>query len=63
MTEFCIECAKERLGFTKAELKRVVLSNDLDLCEGCGQWKPVVVTLRPTFRDKVERWLRGDGRV
>lgn len=23
-----------------------VLSDDLDLCEGCGQWKPVLVTVR-----------------
>lgn len=59
MAEFCIECAKEHLGFTSRELKRAILSEELDYCEGCGQWKPVVVVIRPGLLDKLERWLRG----
>ena len=53
MAEYCKECAEKHLGMSKKELRRAVMSDDLDLCEGCGQYKPVVVCLRPTL---ATRW-------
>lgn len=58
MAEFCKDCVKECVGLSDKELKRIVLSKDLDFCEGCGQWKPVVVKVRATFWEKVGCWLR-----
>lgn len=48
VAEFCLACWNE---LNKTQLKRwnVELSWDLDFCEGCGQWKHVVVSERPTL--------------
>lgn len=45
MAEFCLECYKRINGMADGE-RRYILSKDLDLCEGCGKWKPVVVQER-----------------
>lgn len=44
MAEFCLECWKKLNEAT--DDKNYILSKDLDFCEGCGEWKPVVVTER-----------------
>lgn len=41
MAEFCEECWKEMNGDVK--WLKYTISKDLDLCEGCEQWKPVVI--------------------
>ena len=46
MAEFCKDCARKVLGFTEDELSRAVMSEDPDLCEGCGEYKPVVIHIR-----------------
>lgn len=46
VAEFCLDCWNE-LNHTNYHELTVTLSDDLDLCEGCGQWKPVVVLLQP----------------
>ena len=46
MAEYCKSCAAKYLGIEG----KVVLSKELDLCEGCGQLKRVVVR-RPTPLD------------
>ena len=48
MAEFCKECFKEKLtvpsdGITDDML---VVSEYVDFCEGCGEWKPVVLYVR-----------------
>ena len=45
MADFCIDCQSKLHGvnYTKAN---VILSEDLELCEGCGGMKPVVVNFR-----------------
>lgn len=45
MAEYCRECAERCLGFTPEELKHAVWSKELDLCEGCGEYKRVLVRL------------------
>lgn len=45
MAEFCLDCLCKLDGKHYNETD-FVLSDDLDLCEGCGQWKHVVVIWR-----------------
>ena len=45
MAEFCPDCWNEINGFSDPP-EAYVLSWDYDLCEGCGQWKRVVVRRR-----------------
>lgn len=42
MAEFCFDCFKEMMETEDAQW-RYVLSNELELCEGCAQHKKVVV--------------------
>ncbi|MGN1008494.1 MAG: hypothetical protein ACI4PV_06070 [Butyricicoccus sp.] len=45
MAEFCLECWN-MLNDTKYTERELVLSHFPDLCEGCGQYKKVVVRER-----------------
>ena len=38
MAEFCLDCWN-RLNETDALPGKYILSKELDLCEGCGEWK------------------------
>ena len=44
MAEFCLKCFNE-LNNTKYQASEVWLEDDF--CEGCGDWKPCVMELRP----------------
>ena len=59
MAEFCIACWN-RISKTNAEEKMYILSRDLDLYEGCGQWKPVIIRqrMRYVIKDIVEDLLK-----
>lgn len=41
MAEFCKSCFKKLNPNLKD--KKLILSKDTNMCEGCGDWKPVVV--------------------
>ena len=45
MAEFCLDCWNKlcEKNFTERDY---ILSRDLDLCEECGEWKPVIVRVR-----------------
>lgn len=45
MAEFCLDCLN-RLEKKQYTEKDIVLSEELDLCEGCGKWKRVVIRFR-----------------
>ena len=45
MAEFCLACWN-KLNKRNEPAERYVLSKDLDLCEGCGEWKNVIVRER-----------------
>jgi len=63
MAEFCLECWK-RINEETGEGKRYILSNDLDLCEGCGEFKPVVIAIREKsegFWERLKRWWKKHG--
>lgn len=64
MAEFCLACWNKLHGENLTE-DDISLSFDLDFCEGCAEWKPVVVSLlRPSmiskFRRALQRKLFGD---
>ena len=42
MAEFCLDCWNKING-TNDSAKKYIISKDLDLCEGCGEWKRVIV--------------------
>ena len=48
MAEFCLECWNKMNG-TKHSKRKYVLSKDLDLCEGCGELKHVIIKKRFAF--------------
>ena len=45
MAEFCLECWN-RINESHDTKRRYILSVDNDLCEGCGQYKRVIVVER-----------------
>lgn len=45
MAEFCLDCWNELNG-TNYSKRKYVVSKDLDLCEGCGEWKHVIICQR-----------------
>ena len=48
MAEFCKECFKESIAISSDDITddMLVMSVDLDFCEGCAKWKPVVIKVR-----------------
>ena len=48
MAEFCLECWN-KLNGTNDNERKYIISKDLDLCEECGEWKPVIVMERKKF--------------
>lgn len=45
MAEFCLDCWN-KLSSKRFTEKDYVLSRKPDLCEECGEWKPVIVRVR-----------------
>ena len=48
MAEFCLDCWNKIYGKNYTE-KDYVLSRDLDLCEGCGEFKRVIEMERKAY--------------
>ena len=48
MAEFCLDCWN-KINKTEENEKKYVLSKDLDLCEGCGEWKRVIIMERKAY--------------
>lgn len=46
MAEFCRDCFIETFRPSADEIRRIVMTKEYDLCEGCGEWKPVVSHIR-----------------
>ena len=45
MAEFCLKCFNKMNGLEYTE-KEVIMSDDEGLCEGCAEWKEVVISIR-----------------
>lgn len=48
MSEFCLECWN-KINKTEYGKEKYIISKDLDFCEGCGKWKPVIVMERHSY--------------
>lgn len=44
MAELCLDCFNQCIGGEKLTEKDVIM--DIDLCEGCGEWKPCVIRIK-----------------
>jgi hypothetical protein len=54
MAEFCLDCWN-RINETNDPPGKYIISKDLDLCEGCGEYKPVIVIEKKYY---YLNWLR-----
>ena len=57
MAEFCLECFNQ-MNDTKLTDKEVILEDDL--CEGCGEVKPCVMTIKKSPQmplKSILKWL------
>ena len=54
MAEFCVECWHKLTGMGD-EKWRYVITSYKDLCEGCGQYKQVIVTER--YISRIQRYF------
>ena len=45
MAEFCLQCWN-KMYKTNDDESKFILSKELDFCEGCGEWKHVIVRER-----------------
>lgn len=51
MAEFCKECFLRIEGNSEwVKDKEIIMSEDLDLCEGCGKFKQVVVKVKEKYK-------------
>lgn len=51
MAEFCKRCFKERIAPYEL-VENLVLSDDVDFCEGCGEFKQIVVCIKKITPNK-----------
>ncbi len=59
MADFCLECFNEHVlpeGYRKRRGKDVTLSDEPELCDGCGELKHVVLLDRP--KPFWEKWFK-----
>ncbi len=51
LAEFCLDCWNAIHG-TNDPAEKYIISEELDLCEGCGQMKQVIIMPRAESRHK-----------
>lgn len=54
MAEFCIDCWN-KINETNEPESNYIISDELELCEGCGKYKKVIVAERKNYQPK---WYR-----
>ena len=62
MAELCPDCWNKMNG-TKESPGKYMFSKDLELCEGCGKWKNVIVKVRKGAENRGlhSRYPKGKG--
>ena len=48
MAEFCLDCWSSMMEI-KPDAKKYVLTRQLEFCEGCGQYKHVIVRFKHRY--------------
>ena len=56
MAEICLECMNKING-TNDDAKKYILSDELELCEECGEWKKVIFVERKSYYLRKLRFL------
>ena len=56
MAEFCIDCWNE-INETNDSEKKYIISEDLVLCEGCNEYKHIIVANRKSYYMRKFRFL------
>jgi len=51
LAEFCLDCWN-RINETNDSEEKYIISKDLDFCDGCCEWKHVIVAERKHFLRK-----------
>jgi len=60
MAEYCKDCASRILGLN---VSRAVMSKEPELCEGCGEYKPIVERINASIPfDTISAWLERKSR-
>jgi len=54
MAEFCLECWNKIMGTTDPP-RKYILSIELDFCEECAQWKPVIIRVKKRYL--IKEWF------
>ena len=56
MAEFCVDCWN-KINETNTSEKRYILSEDLNLCEECGEWKHTIIIAKSACYRYRFRWI------
>ena len=56
MAEFCLDCWNKMNGTNESEYDYII-SDDLDYCEGCGEWKHVIVIKREFYHIPIHMYF------
>ncbi len=48
MAEFCLDCWR-KMNKGREDNTKYMLSKELDLCEGCGEWRHVIIMERNAY--------------
>lgn len=54
MAEFCLDCWNKIMGVNDPPGKYII-SREVDLCEECGEWKPVIIRIK--WRYAAAEWF------
>lgn len=54
MAEFCLDCWNE-INETNDPAKKYIISEELELCEGCAQYRHVIVAIRKGYM--LREWI------
>lgn len=46
MAEFCLECLNKYIMPENEQLTKEDVATDVDFCEGCGEWKECVISIK-----------------
>lgn len=56
MADFCLDCWN-KINETNGSKRKYILSEDLELCEGCGEWKRVIIAKRNSYCTYESRYV------
>lgn len=48
MADFCLDCWN-KLNKTNGSKRKYILSEELEICEGCGEWKRVIIAKNNSY--------------